>query len=80
MRRGPQGNEAAASGRNADPAASLRLEYVRKADQSGKLQNEKPDCKSLSLWKFKFDFDCHWGDHCINALAAVHYFLQIDAE
>ncbi len=39
--------EAAASGRNADPAASLRLEYMRKADQSGKLQNEKPNASRL---------------------------------
>jgi hypothetical protein len=43
-------------------------------------QLEKPDCEALALWKFKFDFDFHWGDHCIHALGAVHYFLQMDVE
>jgi hypothetical protein len=37
---------------------------------------EKPDCKEIALWEFKFDFDKHWNDHCINAMNAIHYFLQ----
>jgi len=37
---------------------------------------DKEDCKENALWQFKFDFNKHWGDHCINALSAIHYFLQ----
>lgn len=29
-----------------------------------------------AIWQFKFDFDNHWGDHCINAIYATHYFLR----
>lgn len=29
-----------------------------------------------AIWQFKFDFDNHWGDHCINAIYATHYFLK----
>lgn len=32
--------------------------------------------KEKALWQFKFDFDKHWGDHCINALTGIHFFLQ----
>lgn len=34
------------------------------------------DCKQNAAWQFKFDFENHWGSHCINALYAIHYFLQ----
>lgn len=37
---------------------------------------DKKDCKENALWQFKFDFDKHWDDHCINALSAIHFFLQ----
>ena len=37
---------------------------------------DKEDCKENALWQFKFDFDKHWYDHCINALSAIHYYLQ----
>ncbi|MFO0477640.1 MAG: DUF5063 domain-containing protein [Bacteroidota bacterium] len=36
----------------------------------------KKDCKENALWQFKFDFDKHWDNHCINALSAIHFFLQ----
>jgi hypothetical protein len=36
----------------------------------------KKDCKENALWQFKFDFDKHWDDHCINALNAIHYYLE----
>ena len=36
----------------------------------------KPDAKENALWQFKFDFDNHWGDHCMNALNAIHFYLQ----
>lgn len=29
-----------------------------------------------ALYRFKFYFEHHWGDHCVNALYAIHYFLQ----
>lgn len=32
--------------------------------------------KESAIWKFKFTFDSHWGDHCINAIYASHYFLR----
>jgi hypothetical protein len=31
--------------------------------------------KENALWNFKFDFDNHWGDHCANAIYAIHHFL-----
>jgi hypothetical protein len=34
------------------------------------------DCKENAVWQFKFDFDSHWGDHCINALNAIHFFQK----
>lgn len=37
---------------------------------------DKVDCKENALWQFKFSFDRHWDDHCINALSAIHFFLQ----
>lgn len=36
----------------------------------------KVDCKENALWQFKFDFEKHWDDHCINASTAIHFFLQ----
>ncbi|MBV7533990.1 DUF5063 domain-containing protein [Chitinophaga sp. sic0106] len=32
------------------------------------------------VWQFYFDFKSHWGDHCINAIYATHYFLKKMAE
>ncbi len=37
---------------------------------------DKPDCKENALWQFKFGFDKHWGDHCMNALAAIHFLSK----
>jgi hypothetical protein len=34
--------------------------------------------QETAIWQFKFYFDAHWGDHCVNALYAIHYFLQRD--
>lgn len=34
------------------------------------------DSKENAVWQFKFDFDSHWGDHCINALNAIHFFQK----
>jgi hypothetical protein len=31
--------------------------------------------KENAIWKFKFDFDYHWGEHCIEALSAIHHHL-----
>ena len=39
---------------------------------------DKQDCQENALWQFKFDFDKHWDDHCINALSAIHFYLQND--
>ena len=39
---------------------------------------DKVDCIENALWQFKFDFDKHWGDHCINALRALHFYLQAE--
>lgn len=37
---------------------------------------DKTGCKEHALWAFKFGFDKHWNDHCINALGALHFYLQ----
>lgn len=34
------------------------------------------DAKDLAMWQVKFDFENHWGQHCINAIYAFHYFLR----
>ncbi len=39
---------------------------------------DKEDCKEIAIWQFKFDFDKHWDNHCINALSAIHFYLQND--
>ena len=31
--------------------------------------------KENAIWKFKFDFDYHWNEHCIEALSAIHHYL-----
>ncbi|WP_298734898.1 DUF5063 domain-containing protein [uncultured Chitinophaga sp.] len=36
--------------------------------------------KESAIWEFKFTFNHHWGDHCINAIYASHYFLSKGTE
>lgn len=31
--------------------------------------------KENAVWKFKFDYDNHSGEHCIEALYAIHHYL-----
>lgn len=31
--------------------------------------------KESAVWNFKFFFEHHWSEHCINAIYAIHYFL-----
>ena len=33
------------------------------------------DAQENAIWKFKFDFDNHWGEHCIEALYAIHHYF-----
>lgn len=35
-----------------------------------------PEEIESALWDFKFNFDNHWGDHCMNALYAIHYIYK----
>jgi hypothetical protein len=37
---------------------------------------EDPAAKENAIWKFKFDFDFHWNEHCIQALSAIHHYLD----
>ncbi|RZK36362.1 MAG: DUF5063 domain-containing protein [Hymenobacter sp.] len=34
------------------------------------------DSQENAAWQFKNDFVSHWSDHCINALRALHFFIQ----
>lgn len=34
------------------------------------------EAEVTAFWNLKFKFDNHWGDHCINAIYAIHYFLR----
>lgn len=36
----------------------------------------KEDCEEIALWDLKYDFDAHWSQHCINALSAIHFYLE----
>lgn len=31
--------------------------------------------KENAIWKFKFDFEFHWGEHCVEALYAIHHYI-----
>jgi hypothetical protein len=33
------------------------------------------EAKEEAIWRFKFEFNHHWGDHCIEALSAIHHYL-----
>lgn len=37
--------------------------------------NEKPEAKENAVWQFKFDFDNHWEQHCIDACHIISHFL-----
>lgn len=43
---------------------------------------DTPDAsaKENAVWKFKFDFDFHWSEHCIEALSAIHHYLAKNKE
>jgi hypothetical protein len=36
----------------------------------------KPEETESAVWTFKWGFDNHWGNHCINAIYALHYFIK----
>lgn len=38
------------------------------------LNSKENTCKEHGYWMVKFDFDYHWGEHCINALMAIHHY------
>jgi hypothetical protein len=38
--------------------------------------NGTPAEIECAVWTFKWSFDSHWADHCINATYALHYFIQ----
>ena len=40
------------------------------------LERNTEESAENALWQIKFDFSSHWGDHCINALYGIHYFLK----
>jgi hypothetical protein len=35
------------------------------------------EAQNEAAWQFKWGFQHHWGNHCINALRAIHYFLNV---
>jgi hypothetical protein len=34
------------------------------------------NAKLIAIWHAKFNFENHWGQHCINAIYVCHYFLR----
>ncbi len=36
----------------------------------------KIDCKEIAIFDFKFDFEKHWNNHCVNALYGINYFIK----
>jgi len=40
-----------------------------------KYDNESTAVKGNALWQFKFDFDNHWQEHCINAIQIIFHYL-----
>jgi hypothetical protein len=51
-----------------DIYADLKVELA-KIDQIG-----TDSAIEDALWQLKFGFNHHWGNHCINAMRALHYF------
>jgi len=42
-----------------------------------KYDNESTAARRNTLWQFKFDFDNHWQEHCIDAIQIIfHYLLE----
>jgi hypothetical protein len=37
---------------------------------------QAPAAIESALWSFRSNFTIHWGDHCVNAIYALHYFIQ----
>jgi hypothetical protein len=37
---------------------------------------QAPAAMESALWSFRSNFTIHWGDHCVNAIYALHYFIQ----
>jgi hypothetical protein len=38
--------------------------------------NSKSTELGNAVWTFKWNFENHWGDHCINAIYAIHYLIK----
>jgi hypothetical protein len=36
--------------------------------------------KENAIFQFKFGYENHWGEHCIEALYAIHHFLQVERQ
>lgn len=36
----------------------------------------KLDCKEIAIFDFKFDFEKHCNNHCVNALYGINYFIK----
>lgn len=39
------------------------------------LDNEVYNAKEDAIYNFKLLYDYHWGEHCIEALNAIHHYL-----
>ena len=37
--------------------------------------NESPAAKENAIWQFKFDFNNHWQEHCIDAMQIIFHYL-----
>lgn len=35
--------------------------------------------REYAVWYFKYHYDHHWGQHCVNALPIIHRYLHADA-
>jgi hypothetical protein len=40
------------------------------------LSSNDSSCKHHGCWMVKWDFEYHWGQHCIDALKAIHHFKR----
>ncbi|MBI1780725.1 MAG: DUF5063 domain-containing protein [Sphingobacteriales bacterium] len=40
--------------------------------------NPSEEVKQNALWHLHWSFNHHWNDHCINAIYAIHYFINKD--
>lgn len=74
----PLDNENLAEAGTGDLVDDLSDTYANLKEALIIFDKDDIDAQENAIWKFKFDFDNHWGEHCIEALNVIHHYLNAD--